>query len=132
MKLARPNASVCRTLTLLLIGYSALISSAHAAVQGIVEFPLSYTSLLTFSRSQLQARLCTDCKASVISLNSASQFYEKNTSIDFQQATGLYVARRYKTLSLLIDTRTQTLVKIRFGEFSESSDSDLLTQENPS
>ena len=98
---------------------------ASANVKGIVEFPIPYTSLLTFSSSQLTAKLCTGCAASTIYLNSNTSYYRHNDAITFQQATELYVARQYKTISLFIDTRDNTLDLIRFGEFLENmSDSN--------
>gem|GEM_PF-4331266 len=95
---------------------------ARAAVYGIVKYPINISALKSVSSGQVSAVLCTGCEATLLKVNSASEFYEQNTSIELKRAVELFVKKTYPTVSLFIDTRNNTLTLIRFGEFLENQE----------
>ncbi|MDK2778729.1 MAG: hypothetical protein KYX62_13815 [Pseudomonadota bacterium] len=104
------------------IALSLLTLTAKADIYGIVEFPLNAYDLVTFSSSQVTARLCDGCEVSTVKAGEAVSYFEKNDPVNLQAATELYVSKKYSTVSLFIDNRTNTLSYIRFGEFEEGTD----------
>lgn len=101
----------------------AVLPSAVLAGASSHEYQIPASDLLTFSGSQIKARLCSGCDATAITVKPDSGFYEKNNSIDLSRATELYVSPQYRFVSLHVRTErgANTLLFVRFGPFDEGN-----------
>lgn len=108
---------------LLIPALFAVLPSAVLAAASSHEYQIPSSDLLTFSGSQIQARLCSGCDTATITVKSDSAFFERNNSIDLSRATELYVSPQYRFVSLHVRSEggKNSLLLVRFGPFDEGN-----------
>lgn len=109
-----------------------VFSSANADnLINIVEYKIPSQDLVTFSSSELQARLCPDCSISKLTIPSTNVLHEQSTPVSLKRATELFVSRPYSHISVFVNRQQSRVEKLVFGQISEiESDRPLSTPNN--
>lgn len=80
-----------------------------------IEMPVSSNNLLTFSSQGVEFKECASCSITKLKPNSRVALYEQNTPVDIKQATELFVAKKYDSVSIFYNRQSNTYDKVVFG-----------------
>lgn len=95
--------------------FSLLIILLLPASLWATEYQVKPQHLLTFSGSQVQAKMCDACDVVVFDVVAETEFYYKNSKIDLTQASELYLKKNFPRVSLHTLGDNKELLFIIFG-----------------
>lgn len=76
-------------------------------------------NFLAFSAQGVTFKECNTCPSIKLKPQTRVGFYEQNNPIDIKQATELFVAKKYDTVSVFYNRKTMSYHQIVFGGFIE-------------
>lgn len=83
------------------------------------EYQVKPQHLLTFSGSQVQAKMCDGCEIIVFEVTPATKLYHKNSPINLSQASELYLKKNFPIVSLHTLGKNKQLLFITFDVAEE-------------
>lgn len=84
-----------------------------------IQIIIESQNLLAFSSQGVSFKECNNCVSIKLNPQKKVGFYEQNTPIELQEATELFVSKKYESISIFYNRNTNAYYQIVFGGFIE-------------